>query len=125
MTELQHTDTTHDLYERLINRLGLALETADIAVRLRDEWPEELELRGLSRAEFDLIEAYLNKAAITAGVDVELSPDVPGSFIVSREPAEAASVPSSSAKVIWLKDKKRAMSLAKLNRHSSRNLFRR
>ncbi|MCQ2993680.1 hypothetical protein ALP94_02664 [Pseudomonas savastanoi pv. glycinea] len=123
MTELQHTDTTHDLYERLINRLGLALETADIAVRLRDEWPEELELRGLSRAEFDLIEAYLNNAGVAAGGDV--SPDVPGSFIVSREPAEAASVPSSSAKVIWLKDKKRAMSLAKLNRHNSSNLFRR
>lgn len=122
MTELQHTDTTHDLYERLINRLGLALETADIAVRLRDEWPEELELRGLSRAEFDLIEAYLNNSAIAAGGHV--SPGVPGSFIVSREPAEAASMPSSSAKVIWLKDKKRAMSLAKLNRHSS-NLFRR
>ncbi|MBC3952816.1 MULTISPECIES: hypothetical protein [Pseudomonas] len=123
MTELQHIDTTHDLYERLINRLGLALETADIAVRLRDEWPEELELRGLSRAEFDLIESYLNNAAVS--VSGQESPDVPGRVIVSREPAEAASVPSSSAKVIWLKDKKRAMSLAKLNRHSSSNLFRR
>ena len=46
MKEQQHTATPPELYERLINRLGLALETADIAVRLRDEWPEELELRG-------------------------------------------------------------------------------
>lgn len=123
MTEVQHIDTTHDLYERLINRLGLALETADIAVRLRDEWPEELELRGLSRAEFDLIEAYLNNGAVAAGGEV--SPEVISSFIVSREPAEAALVPSSSAKVIWMKDKKRAMTLAKLNRHSSSHFFRR
>ncbi|WP_349972811.1 hypothetical protein [Pseudomonas caspiana] len=123
MTELQHIATTHELYERLINRLGLALETADIAVRLRDEWPEELELRGLSRAEFDLIEAYLNSDAVAAGGEVNL--DVKSSFIVLREPAESVSIPSHSAKVIWLEDKRRAMTLAKLNRHSSSNFFRR
>jgi hypothetical protein len=123
MTELQHTATTHELYERLINRLGLALETADIAVRLRDEWPEVLELRGLSRAEFDLIEAYLNSGAVAAGGEVNL--DIKSSFIVLREPAESISRPSHSAKVIWLKDKKRAMTLAKLSRHSSSNFFRR
>ncbi|WP_122662481.1 hypothetical protein [Pseudomonas viridiflava] len=123
MTELQHTATTPELYERLINRLGLALETADIAVRLRDEWPEELELRGLSRAEFDLIEAYLNNGAVAAGGEV--NPDVKSSFIVSREPVGTVSMPSYSAKVIWLKDKKRAMTLAKLSRHNSSNFFRR
>jgi len=112
MTELQHIATTPELYERLINRLGLALETADIAVRLRDEWPEELELRGLSRAEFDLIEAYLNNGAFVAGGEVNHG--VKSSFIVSREPAGSESTPSHSAKVIWLKDKRRAKMLAKL-----------
>jgi hypothetical protein len=123
MTELQHTATTPELYERLINRLGLALETANIAVRLRDEWPEELELRGLSRAEFDLIEAYLNSGAILAGGDV--SHGVKGSFIVSREPVESVSRPSHSAKVIWLKDKKRAKTLAKLSSDGSGSFLRR
>lgn len=123
MTELQHTATTPELYERLINRLGLALETANIAVRLRDEWPEELELRGLSRAEFDLIEAYLNNGAIAAGGEVNHG--VKSSFIVSLELAEPVPVPSHSAKVIWLSEKKRAMTLAKLRFTRSSNLFRR
>jgi hypothetical protein len=117
MTEVQQTATTPELYERLINRLGLALETANVAVRLRDEWPEELELRGLSRAEFDLIEAYLNNITTAASSDV--SHGVKGSFIVSREPAKAVSVPQASAKVIWLKDKRRATTLAKSGLHGS------
>lgn len=123
MTEQQHTATPPELYERLINRLGLALETADIAVRLRHEWPEELELRGLSRAEFDLIEAYLNNGAVAAGGEV--TPDGKSSLIVSGESVGSVSMPSHSPKVIWLKDKKHAMTLAKLNRHSTSNFFRR
>lgn len=123
MTELQHTATTPELYERLINRLGLALETANIAIRLRDEWPEELELRGLSRAEFDLIEAYLNNGAVAA--DGEVNPDVKRSFIVSQEPAGPVSMPSHSAKIIWLKDKRRAATLAKSGRYNSSNFFKR
>lgn len=45
--------------DRLIDRLGLALEVARTAGRLRDEVPVELELRGLSRAEYEFITAYL------------------------------------------------------------------
>ena len=124
MTELQHTATNPEVYDRLINRLGLALETANIAIRLRDEWPEELELRGLSRAEFDFIEAYLNKGAIVA--DGELKSAVSrGGSTASRESAEAVPMLSRSAKVIWLKDRKRCATSAKLSRHSSSNLFKR
>ncbi|CDF82093.1 hypothetical protein ACA097_08775 [Pseudomonas sp. QL9] len=49
------------LYERLLHRLELALDEADTAERLRDEHPEELELRGLSSAEMELIRAYLEQ----------------------------------------------------------------
>lgn len=123
MTDLQHTATTPELYERLINRLGLALETAHVAVRLRDEWPEELELRGLSRAEFDLIEAYLNNGAIAA--DGEVNDGLKNRFIDSREHTECASMPSPSAKVIWLNDRRRALTLARSRLAGSGNLFRR
>jgi hypothetical protein len=123
MTELQHTATNPELYERLISRLGLALETAKTAVRLRDELPDELELRGLSRAEFELIEAYLEKGALAAGSYVR--GDVNSGFIVSREPAESVLIPQRSAKVIWLKDQMRAKASAKLSRYSSNNFFKR
>ncbi|WP_426143926.1 hypothetical protein [Pseudomonas sp. DWP3-1-2] len=123
MTELQHIDTTPELYERLINRLGLALEIAKTSVRLRDELPQELELRGLSRAEFEIIEAYLEKdVAAPAAV---LTGELKGSFMVSREPAGPVSTPQRSAKVIWLKDQKRAKASAKLSRYSSRNFIKR
>ena len=36
MTELQHVASLTRLYERLIDRLGLALETASTSVRLRN-----------------------------------------------------------------------------------------
>lgn len=49
------------LYERLLHRLELALDEAETAERLRDEHPEELELRGLSGAEMQLIRAYLDQ----------------------------------------------------------------
>ena len=48
------------LYERLLHRLALALDEADTAIRLRDEDPRELELKGLSPAELELIRAYLD-----------------------------------------------------------------
>jgi hypothetical protein len=47
--------------DRLIDRLGLALEVARTAARLRDEAPVELELRGLSRAEYDFIKALFTR----------------------------------------------------------------
>ncbi len=55
MGETQLPAIRPELYERLIDRLGLALETARTSVRLRDEMPAELELRGLSHAEFEVI----------------------------------------------------------------------
>ncbi len=52
MAELQRASVTGGgLYERLLQRLALALDEADTAERLRDEHPTELELRGLSEAE--------------------------------------------------------------------------
>ena len=49
------------LYERLLQRLALALEEADTASRLHAEPLRELELDGLSPAELELIRAYLNR----------------------------------------------------------------
>ena len=54
--------TKPELYERLIDRLGVALDTLKTADRLRDERPLELELRGLSPAEFKLVKAYLDRS---------------------------------------------------------------
>ncbi|TDF85848.1 hypothetical protein [Pseudomonas sp. H9] len=89
--------TKPELYERLIDRLGLALEVAKTSVRLRDEVPAELELRGLSRAEFDVIKAYLD------------------SLPEGRHGCSGAQLtePSPSASVVWLKDKKRSTPTAK------------
>lgn len=56
MAELQRASVTGGgLYERLLQRLALALDEADTAERLRDEHPTELELRGLSEAEMGLM----------------------------------------------------------------------
>ncbi|BAN46541.1 hypothetical protein [Metapseudomonas resinovorans] len=61
MGELRRTDSGDGLYERLLHRLALALDEADTAVRLRDEEPLELELKGLTPAEMELIRAYLDR----------------------------------------------------------------
>ena len=61
MAELRRTESGNGLYERLLHRLALALDEADTAVRLRDEEPLELELKGLTPAEMELIRAYLDK----------------------------------------------------------------
>ncbi|WP_271410588.1 hypothetical protein [Pseudomonas sp. Q1-7] len=61
MGELRRTDSGNGLYERLLHRLALALDEADTAVRLRDEEPRELELKGLTPAEMELIRAYLDR----------------------------------------------------------------
>ncbi len=89
MVESQRTLTKPQLYEGLIDRLGRALDAARTAGRLRDERPLELELRGLSQAELELIKNYLalNHDRASHG---QASP-----------PAQA---PAQSAKVIWLKD---------------------
>ncbi|WP_248806353.1 hypothetical protein [Pseudomonas sp. MWU13-2100] len=90
MVESQRYVMKPELYERLIVRLGNALDAASTAARLRDERPAELELRGLSHAEFELIRAYLD----LSGQDVPVPPSV-----VEHK------VPPRSAEIIWLKDK--------------------
>ncbi|MGI4839083.1 MAG: hypothetical protein ACRYF9_15820 [Janthinobacterium lividum] len=81
-----------ELCERLIDRLGLALDVARTAVRLRNEEPRELELRGLSRAEFDWINAYLQLSGTGVHADCADIDPVP----VQR-----------TANVVWLKDKRK------------------
>ncbi|GGU58612.1 hypothetical protein GCM10009504_14460 [Pseudomonas laurentiana] len=86
-----------ELYERLIDRLGLALDVARASVRLRDEMPAELELRGLSHAEFEVIKAYLasRPERNSAHIDTLQQPEAP----VGR--------------VVWLKDKARSATMTK------------
>lgn len=91
MLEPQTKITKPELYEKLIDRLGLALDTVKTAGRLRDEWPLELELRGLSRAEFELIKAYLDRNECEAQ----------GSVLAAVKHKDAP----RSAQIIWLKDK--------------------
>lgn len=81
-----------ELCERLIDRLGLALDVARTAVRLRNEAPVELELRGLSRAEFDWINAYLQLSG--SGVHADCA---------HFDPAPLR----HTAQVVWLKDKRK------------------
>ncbi|EIK93571.1 hypothetical protein PMM47T1_26198 [Pseudomonas sp. M47T1] len=81
-----------ELFERLIDRLGLALDVARTSVRLRNEVPDELELRGLSRAEVELINAYLDSMPV--GLHA-------GAVVHERK----APVPSASNNVVWIKDK--------------------
>ena len=61
MAQGQGAEVEGGLYGRLLQRLALALDAADTAVRLRAEAPDELELRGLSPAELELIRAYLER----------------------------------------------------------------
>lgn len=89
MVESQRTLTKPQLYEGLIDRLGRALDAARTAGRLRDERPQELELRGLSQAELELIKGYLELHHHHASPG-QASP-------LTQEPLR-------SAKVIWLKD---------------------
>lgn len=88
MVETHLTAIKPELYERLIDRLGLALDAARTSVHLRKEMPAELELKGLSRAEFDWLSAYLHASAAS----LQASPAGPG--------IEAAS------NVAWLKDRR-------------------
>lgn len=123
MTEWQHTATNPELYESLINRLGLALETAKTAFRLRDESPAVVELRGLSRAEFELIEAYLEKGTIAQGNVIKES--LHNNVAAPHEPSMPQPVQQRSAKVIWLADQRRAQAAAKSSRYSSGTFLKR
>lgn len=91
MVESQREVATPELYEKLIDRLGVALDAARTAGRLRDERPVELELRGLSPAEFELVKAYLEQAGH--------NPPTSGAQVLKRLDAPR------SAKVVWLKDR--------------------
>lgn len=102
MGDSQLTAIKPELYERLIDRLGLALETARTSVRLRDEMPAELELSGLSHAEFEVIKAYLE--SLPAG----------------RDASAATRAQPASASIIWLKDRKRSDAHAKPRTRMSR-----
>lgn len=85
MLESQLEAMEPQVYERLIDRLGLALDVARTAVRLRDEVPVELELRGLSRAEYELINAYLEAGGVletqVAGAPLTRDPGSPGKVV--------------------------------------------
>lgn len=89
MVDLQRTLTKPQVYEGLIDRLGRALDAAKTAGRLCDERPLELELRGLSQAELDVIKVYLE-------LNEHRAPQV-----MASPPAQEV---SRSAKVVWLKD---------------------
>ena len=91
MVESRQKATKPELYERLIDRLAMALDTAKTAGRLRDERPLELELRGLSPAEFELVKAYLDRS----------ERETQGCLSAAVKQLEAP----RSAKIIWLKAK--------------------
>ncbi|EPJ95103.1 MULTISPECIES: hypothetical protein [Pseudomonas] len=90
MAELQRSAPTSQVYERLIDRLNVALDSANTAVQLRDERPVELELRGLSHAELELINLYLNRT---------------GREAIERSQGSRNMQDAPKAKVIWLKDR--------------------
>ena len=90
MAETQLKATKTEVYERLVDRLSVALDSANTAVRLRDERPVELELRGLSRAELELINVYLNRI---------------GREAIKRSQGSVNMQDAPRAKVIWLKDR--------------------
>ena len=91
MVESQYKAINSEVFERLIDRLSVALDSAKTAVRLRNEGPAELELRGLSRAELELINVYLNR------IGREADERLQGSSTEQKAP--------QTAKVIWLKDR--------------------
>ena len=90
MAETQRKAIKTQVYERLIDRLSVALDSAKTAVQLRDERPVELELRGLSHAELELINLYLNRI---------------GREAVKRSQGSVNMQDAPRAKVIWLKDR--------------------
>ena len=87
-----------ELCERLIDRLGLALDVARASVRLRDEMPAELELRGLSYAEFEVIKAYLasHPERYRAHIDALQQPEVPAGRVVWLKDSARSSVTTKS-----------------------------
>ncbi len=116
MAELQRASVTGGgLYERLLQRLALALDEADTAERLRDEHPMELELRGLSSAEMGLIRAYLDQDVHwlrgwhAAAEELALLEPFPGPRAApcaprcASEPSAPGAAPAAAAmRAVWL-----------------------
>ncbi|WP_339490166.1 hypothetical protein [Pseudomonas sp. EL_65y_Pfl2_R95] len=59
MGEFQRRQASAGLYSRLLQRLTIALDDAQSVQGLATTEPQELELRGLTAAEHELISAYL------------------------------------------------------------------
>lgn len=104
MGESQLTAIKPELYERLIDRLGLALEVARTSAGLRDEMPAELELRDLSPAEFRVIKAYLDRLPEHRSARV----------------GSGASADAGRGKIVWLKDRKRPASVSGSRKQTAR-----
>lgn len=100
MAESRRAEVGGGLYERLLQRLALALQEADTATRLHQAPPDELELSGLTPAELELIRAYLDRDLNwlrgwhAAAEELALIEQLPAaSEPVSKLPARAASKP--------------------------------
>ncbi|MFF7706197.1 hypothetical protein [Pseudomonas sp. NPDC007930] len=78
MVETRPIAVEPELRERLLDRLGLALDAARTARRLRDEAPTELELRGLSHAELEWIHTYLRAQGASFATEMPAGAPVPG-----------------------------------------------
>jgi hypothetical protein len=99
MVELRREEAQGGLYERLLHRLAVALDEADSVSLLRDKTPEELELRGLSTAEVELIKAYLDRDLHwlrgwhAAAKELALIEQVPARTIKPAHPLHIAKAP--------------------------------
>ena len=100
MAESRRAEVGGGLYERLLQRLALALQEADTATRLHQAPPDELELSGLTPAELELIRAYLDRDLNwlrgwhAAAEELALIEQLPAaSKPVSKLPVRAASKP--------------------------------
>ena len=106
---MRRTEVGGGLYERLLQRLALALEEADTATRLHETPPAELELRGLTQAELELIRAYLDRdinwlrgwhAAAEELAVIEQLPGGNASRPAEKLPVRAASKPLARGKPV-------------------------
>ncbi len=100
MAESRRAEVGGGLYERLLQRLALALQEADTATRLHQAPPDELELSGLTPAELELIHAYLDRDLNwlrgwhAAAEELALIEQLPAATKpVTKLPARAASKP--------------------------------
>lgn len=61
MTDFKRGAPAGGLYERLLQRLAMALDEADSLSKIATQPSRDLELRGLTAAEMELIRAYLDR----------------------------------------------------------------